>query len=226
MPDVAVGVNHSFSSSNMIVWDYRIMTAKKSVSVRELYAAAFLARGVAGLEAIGFHKANFEGIYHGKESSGIFAPMVRLSGAWVEFINVTFAPSQPNLPLIKVTTGVFEGKTPAIEDLDGGRITELIMAAQASPNTQFSLNRIGWSAVFDRARRYEVKKGQSHEETQRLIDQAIDFILADATELEKTRRYYVGRQGVWRVALVGNALVPTHRILPKSAEMKALLASD
>lgn len=213
-------------NSQAITNDCVVMTTQKSFSLRKLYAAEFLARGVAGLERLGFHKANFEGMFHGSDNRGIYAPMVRISGQWLEFIDVTFVTSQPAFPIINVTIGVFDGKVPAIEDLDGVKIIDLIMAAQKMPKTQFQLNRVGWSAFFDKGRRYEVKKGLSLEETQRQVDRAISLIIADAVEFEKTRIHHIKRQGVWSIELRDSTLVPKHRILPKSAAMTALLASD
>jgi hypothetical protein len=178
-------------------------------------------RGVPGIEVLGFSKAVFKGIFHGKEAQGAYYPMLRLRDRWLEFVDISLPTACPLDLLVQPWAFVFKDPPFTANALQGVDIGPVMMDTGVF-KTRFTPQRSrGW--LLGPGGPYRVKSGLTDTRAAAVAAQ-VDRLLDDIAVLELTRKQKLVKTGVYEVALKDGELHPLRLIEKGSAELRALLA--
>jgi hypothetical protein len=195
--------------------------AKARATARKDFVREMDTRGVPGIEVLGFSKAVFKGIFHGKEAQGAYYPMLRLRDHWLEFVDISLLTACPLDLLVQPLAFVFNDPPFTVDALQGVDIGPVMMDPGVF-KTRFTPQRSrGW--FLGRGGPYRVKSGLTDTRAAAVAAQ-VDRLLVDFAVLDKTRKQQLAKTGVYEVALKDGELRPLRLIKKGNAELRALLA--
>lgn len=167
--------------------------AKMARTARKDFIDAMASRGVPDMEAFGFSKAAFEGIFHGKDAQGAYFPMLRLRGTWLEFLDIILLTAHPLGVIVQPWAFVFRDPPATTEALQGVDIGP-VMTDPGVFKTRFTPQRSrGW--FLGAGGPYKVKAGLTDTRAAAVAAQ-VDRLLDDIAVLDQTRKRALAKTGL------------------------------
>lgn len=191
------------------------MPEVKLVTARADFVKAMREIAIPAMRQLGFQDASFKGVFHGKDSQGVYFPMLRLQRGWIDIVNITISADVHSTPFIAVYSAILAQPDMTIEELREADVLALLMDPGAK--TQYSVSRRRWEFLGGSGKRYSVKGKLPPAEMRLKVEAEIGRFLRDLAFLDNTRKRNLKKTGCYRVGLDGGELKLLD-FLPKSSK--------